>query len=73
MVLRIMLAYWDIRKKNHIDNIIKNAKALLLLGINMINSKDVIHGKLYDYMAAKKPILAIGPKESDIEQIIKYF
>ena len=59
------------KEKNHIDNIIKNAKALLLLGINMRNSNDVIHGKLYDYMAAKKPILAIGPKESDTEQIIK--
>ena len=57
------------QSKSEIDKRLPNAKALLLLGINMPNTENVIHGKLFEYMAAKRPILAIGPKPSDMEQL----
>ncbi len=44
---------------------------LLLLPINSTpNLMGVLPGKLYEYLGAKKPILCIGPKRSDVERII---
>ena len=57
------------QSKSEIDKRLPNAKALLLLGINMPNTENVIHGKLFEYMATQRPILAIGPRPSDMEQL----
>ena len=46
------------------------SKVLLLVEINSPETRAIIPGKLYEYMAAKRPIIALGPKESDIEGII---
>ena len=43
---------------------------LLLLLNNSKNSKGHIPGKFFEYLAAKQPILAIGPLNSDINEII---
>lgn len=47
------------------------SRVLLLIEIDSEDTKAIIPGKLFEYMASESPILAIGPKGSDIEQIIK--
>lgn len=45
--------------------------AILLLSINdSPNSKGLLPTKLFEYMASQKPILAIGPSESDISRVL---
>lgn len=48
----------------------REANVLLLIEINSHTTKAIIPGKLYEYLAARRPILAIGPEGSDIEAII---
>lgn len=55
--------------KEVLDSILPSAKALLLLGIDMPDTQNIIHGKLFEYMAANRPILGIGPKPSDMEPL----
>ena len=47
------------------------SSCLLLLLNNTKNANGHIPGKFFEYLAAKKPILAIGPSNSDVGQIIK--
>lgn len=57
----------------------RKSQLLLLIEIDSPETKAIIPGKLFEYLAAKRPIVAIGPKGSDIEGIIheteagKYF
>ncbi len=46
------------------------SQVLLLVEINSAETRAIIPGKLFEYLAAKRPIIAFGPKESDIEDII---
>ncbi|NNE32221.1 MAG: glycosyl transferase family 1 [Winogradskyella sp.] len=46
------------------------SQLLLLIEIDSENTKAIIPGKLYEYIISETPILAIGPKNSDIEKII---
>lgn len=47
------------------------SQVLLLIEIDSEDTKVIVPGKLFEYMAANTPILAIGPTDSDVEQIIK--
>ena len=47
------------------------SRVLLLIEIDSEDTKAIIPGKLFEYLAAETPILAIGPKDSDVEQILK--
>jgi len=51
---------------------VQAAASLLLLSINRVdNASYIITGKLFDYLAVKRPILAFCPEGSDVENIIK--
>lgn len=49
----------------------RSAQMLLLIEIDSHETKGIIPGKLFEYMAAERPIIALGPDESDVEKIIK--
>ena len=49
----------------------RKSQMLLLIEINSEDTKSIIPGKLFEYMASERPILAIGPEGSDFATIIK--
>ncbi len=48
----------------------KKSQVLLLLINNTPNAMGITTGKLFEYLAAKRPILCIGPKGGDAEKIL---
>lgn len=50
----------------------KKSQILLLIEINSEGTKSIIPGKLFEYMVSGRPILAIGPKDSDFAEIIEH-
>lgn len=49
----------------------KKSQVLLLIEIDSIETKAIIPGKLFEYMVSERPIVAIGPTDTDVEKIIK--
>jgi len=49
----------------------RQAQILLLPLNNTPNAKGIVTGKLFEYLAARRPILAIGPTEGDAGMILK--
>lgn len=48
----------------------RKSQVLLLIEINSVDTKSIIPGKLFEYMVSERPIIAIGPKDSDFAEII---
>ena len=48
----------------------QKSQVLLLIEINSEDTKSIIPGKLFEYMVSGRPIIAIGPKDSDFAEII---
>ncbi|GAA4969667.1 glycosyltransferase family 4 protein [Algibacter aquimarinus] len=49
----------------------KKSQLLLLIEIDSEETKCIIPGKLFEYIVSNRPIVALGPKGSDVENIIK--
>ena len=47
------------------------SQVLLLLIPNVKNNKGILTGKLFEYLKAKRPILAIGPEKGDLATILQ--
>lgn len=48
----------------------KESHLLLLIEIDSEETKVIIPGKLFEYMVSNTPILAVGPSDSDVEEIV---
>lgn len=48
----------------------KSSQILLLIEIDKQDTRGIIPGKLFEYLASQRPVLAIGPEEWDVEKII---
>lgn len=48
----------------------RSSQVLLLIEIDSDETKCIIPGKLFEYMVSQRPILAIGPENWDVNQII---
>lgn len=48
----------------------KKSQVLLLIEIDSIDTKSIIPGKLFEYMVSERPIIGIGPKDSDFQEIL---
>jgi len=49
----------------------RQSQVLLLIEINSEETKSIVPGKLFEYMVSNRPIIAIGPNESEVELLIK--
>ena len=49
----------------------QKSRLLLLIEINSEETRGIIPGKLFEYLMSKRPILAIGPKKWDVQQILE--
>ena len=49
----------------------KKAQVLLLLIPNVEKAEGILTGKLFEYLTAKRPILAMGPENGDLSEILR--
>jgi glycosyltransferase involved in cell wall biosynthesis len=48
----------------------RKSQILLLIEIDSNDTKSIIPGKLFEYMVSERPIIALGPEDSDFAEII---
>ncbi|MCC4214455.1 glycosyl transferase family 1 [Leeuwenhoekiella parthenopeia] len=49
----------------------RRSQILVLIEIDSAETQLIIPGKLFEYLAARRPVLAIGPSESDVRKLLK--
>lgn len=48
----------------------QRSQVLLLLINQSANAKGILTGKVFEYLAARRPILAIGPTDGDVSSLL---
>jgi glycosyltransferase involved in cell wall biosynthesis len=71
--LKDQFVSYGYRSKQEIDFALPQSHILLLLGNDHPDSQLVIHGKLYAYMAARRPVLALVNKHGDMSKLIREY
>ena len=71
--LKDQVVPYGYQTKDEIDRILPQSHILLLLGNDQADSQLVIHGKLYAYMAARRPVLALVNKHGDMSKLIREY
>jgi len=64
------VTYIDYLPHNKVISEQQNASVLLLILNNTPNAKGILTGKMFEYLAAKRPILCVGPTDGDAAKII---
>ncbi|PHQ28491.1 glycosyltransferase family 4 protein [Leeuwenhoekiella nanhaiensis] len=49
----------------------RSSQILVLIEIDSAETQLIIPGKLFEYLAARRPVLSIGPAESDVKKLLK--
>lgn len=65
------LEFIDYVKHKESIAFIQNSDALLLAIPEVANNKGILTGKFFEYLAARKPIIAIGPVDGDLAVIMQ--
>ena len=60
----------DYMSHNQVIEYQRRSQVLLLIVNNVPSAKGIITGKIYEYLMAKRPILAIAPSSGDLKDII---
>ena len=60
----------DYLPHHEVINYQKMAQVLLLIVNNVPSAKGIITGKIFEYLQANRPVLAIGPTDGDLAEII---
>ncbi len=71
--LKDQFVAYGYRTKQEIDFNLPQSHILLILGNDHPDSQLVIHGKLYAYMAARRPVLALVNKHGDMSKLIREY
>ncbi|HNW99336.1 MAG TPA: glycosyltransferase family 4 protein [Bacteroidales bacterium] len=62
--------YIDYLPHDEVIRVQQQSQVLLLLLNNTPNAKMILTGKFFEYLAAKRPVLCIGPTDGDAAEII---
>jgi len=69
--LRPFVSKIDYLPHSEVTRMQQKSQVLLLLINNTPNAKVILTGKFFEYLAARRPILCIGPEDGDAAQILK--
>jgi len=58
-------------KHSELKKFFRSTQVLLLLIPNVENSKGILTGKIFEYLAAKRPILAFGDPEGEVNDMLE--